>query len=103
MNWKGFSGGLIAGLIAGYFIKENIYKHRLLSGETVLADVKNAFKAEGKVDGSWLQMKPEEYQHYAVKTKVYRGGITRQKNGERQQYEFIADAYTGTVIDIFPI
>ena len=48
-------------------------------------------------------MKPEDYQKYAIKTKVYRGGITRRVNGEQQQFEFIADAYSGSVIDIYPL
>ena len=74
-----------------------------MSGEKVLANVKSAFKKEGRIDGSWLQTIPESYQKYAVKTKVYRGGITRRQNGEQQQFEFIADAYTGTVLDIYPL
>ena len=50
-----------------------------------------------------MQMKPEDYQKHALKTKIYRGGIMRTRDGERQQFEFIADAYTGSVLDVYPI
>ncbi|MFK4997395.1 hypothetical protein ACI2OX_07100 [Bacillus sp. N9] len=50
-----------------------------------------------------MHMTPENYQKSAIQTKVYRGGITCNKDGTREQFEFIADAYTGTVIDIYPI
>ncbi|MBS4200047.1 PepSY domain-containing protein [Bacillus sp. FJAT-49732] len=103
MNWKSFIAGAVAGIVGGYCLSKKIRETMPLSGEEVLADVKHAFKKEGKIDGSWMQMKPEDYKKYAIQTKVYRGGITTRQNGERQQYEFIADAYTGSVIDIYPL
>ncbi|HEY4554240.1 MAG TPA: PepSY domain-containing protein [Bacillaceae bacterium] len=103
MNWKSFIWGAAAGLIGGYLVSEAAKKKVPISGEKVLFQVKRAFKEEGKIDGSWLQTKPEDYKKHAVRTKVYRGGITRNVNGERQQFEFIADAYTGSVIDVYPL
>lgn len=103
MNWKAFVTGAVAGAISGYFISKTVNEQVPISAEKVLANVKQAFKKEGSIDGSWLQMKPEEYQKYAIKTKIYRGGITRTRNGEREQFEFIADAFTGSVLDIYPI
>lgn len=103
MNWKSFIAGAAAGLIGGYCLSEKMQKRIPLSGEKVLADVKSAFKKDGRIDGSWMQMKPEDFQKYAIKTKIYRGGISTNQNGKRQQFEFIADAYTGTVLDIYPL
>lgn len=103
MNWKTFLLGAGAGLITGYFASEAIRKNCLISEEKVLADVKNAFKQTGEVDGSWIKFKPEEFEKHGIKTKVYRGGISRKQDGESQQYEFIADAYTGSVLDVFPV
>ncbi len=40
---------------------------------------------------------------YAYKTKVYYGGISRFEKGQITQYEFIADAYTGSVMDIYKV
>lgn len=103
MNWKTFIAGVAVGLAGGYCLSETLKNKLPLSGETVLADVKAAFKKEGKINGSWLQTKPEDYQKHAIQTKIYRGGITRQINGEPQHFEFIADAYTGTVLDVYQL
>lgn len=103
LNWKSFLFGAAIGVMGGYLLSEKLDEKLPLSGEVVLANVKKAFKTEGPIDGSWMQMQPENYQKYAIKTKVFRGGISRMKDGERQQFEFIADAYTGTVIDVYPL
>ncbi|GIN57671.1 hypothetical protein J8TS2_19900 [Lederbergia ruris] len=103
MNWKSFIAGTLTGLIGGYCLRKIMEEQVPLSGEKVLADIKHAFKKEGSIDGSWMQMKPEDYQKHAIKTKVYRGGIMRTRDGEREQFEFIADAYTGSVLDVYPI
>lgn len=103
MTWKSFIAGALAGAISGYLLNEAVKKNTSLSSETVLANVKKAFKEEGPIDGSWIQMTKEGFAKYAIKTKVYRGGITTSQNGERKQYEFIADAFTGSVLDVYPI
>ncbi|MBS4173860.1 PepSY domain-containing protein [Bacillus sp. FJAT-49736] len=103
MTWKSFISGLAIGAISGYLLNEAVKKNTTLSSETVLANVKKAFKEEGPIDGSWIQMTKEDFARYAVKTKIYRGGITTNQNGERKQFEFIADAYTGSVLDVYPI
>ncbi len=103
MNWKNFIIGASAGVIAGYFANEALKKNSLASGEKVLQTVKAAFKDAGSIEGSWIKFRPEEYEKYAVKTKVYRGGITTKEDGETKQYEFLADANTGTVIDVYPV
>lgn len=103
MNWKSFIFGAAAGLAGGYLLREAAAQKVPVSGEKILAEVKKSFKKDGPIDGSWLQMKPEDYSKYAIHTKVYRGGITRNKDGRREQFEFIADAYTGTVMDIYPL
>ncbi len=103
MRWKSFFAGVAVGSIGGYFVNKTMNENTVVSGEKVLKKVKDAFKKEGPIDGSWINLEEEDYAKYALKTKVYRGGITCQRNGERQQYEFIADAYTGTVIDVYPL
>lgn len=45
----------------------------------------------------------EDYEKFPIKAKIYRGGVTCRINDKRMQYEFIADAYTGTVLDVYPI
>jgi predicted small secreted protein len=103
MNWKTFVSGVAIGAAAGYYVNKTIKKSSYISAEAVLGGVKKAFKEEGSIDGSWIQMTMEEYEKTPIKAKVYRGGITWRKDSERLQYEFIADAHTGTVIDVYPV
>jgi predicted small secreted protein len=100
MNWKSFVLGAGLGIAGGYLLKDIADKNTLHSPEKVLQHVKNAFKKEGPIDGSWIGMVPESYEVYPVKTKVYRGGISRHKDGALQQYEFVADSHTGTVLQV---
>lgn len=100
MNWKSFLFGTTIGAIGGFLLHKLLDEQVPLSGETVLHRVKEEFKKDGPIDGSWMQMQPENYEKYPLQLKVYRGGITRTKNGEKQQFEFVADAHTGSVIDI---
>ena len=103
MNWKSFVFGLGIGAAGGYFLKERLDASSLISAEKVLKEVKLSFKKEGNIDGSWIGMKPEDYHKHSIHTKVYKGGISRRNNGELEQFEFVADAYTGTVVDVYPL
>ncbi|WP_088005549.1 hypothetical protein [Indiicoccus explosivorum] len=93
--------GTAAGAAAGLAVRGLVDRQdKFYSAEEVLKNVKNAFKAEGPIDGSWIVMKPEPFSQYAITSDVYRGGITRQQNGELEQFEFLADARTGSVIEV---
>ncbi|MEG9297194.1 PepSY domain-containing protein [Mangrovibacillus sp. Mu-81] len=103
MNWKSFILGIGIGAAGGILVKEKLKDASLVSAEKVLKDVKLSFKKEGNIDGSWISMKPEDYQKHSLSTKVYKGGVSRRSNGRLEQFEFLADAYTGTVIDVYPL
>lgn len=103
MNWKAFITGAAAGIIGGYMLREKMKQSTFVSGEIALANAKKAFKAQGPIDGSWIQLKREDYRKYALVTKIYRGGISCKKDGKQQQFEFIADAYTGRLLDVNPL
>ncbi|WML54370.1 PepSY domain-containing protein [Neobacillus sp. PS3-12] len=103
MNWKPFMIGTAVGLIGGYAAKEMISKKVNRSAEKVLDDVKNQFKQHGNISGSWIHMEAELYEKEQISYKVYKGGVSKHENGEQKQFEFIADASTGTIIDIYPI
>ena len=45
-------------------------------------------------------MKTEPFKNKVITMDVYRGGISRIKNGELEQFEFAADAKTGTVVEL---
>jgi len=103
MNWKDVTVGAVVGIAAGIAISQGTSKTVSVSADKVLQDVKDQFKQRGSIDGSWIQMKPEEHEILAVKNHVYRGGISRHQGSELEQFEFIADAKTGTIMDVYKI
>ncbi len=48
-------------------------------------------------------METEPFKRQDVSTDVYRGGISRIREGEIEQFEFFADARTGTVVDLIKL
>ena len=103
MNWKPFIVGAAIGLIGGYTVKEVISKKVNVSPEKVLDHVKNQFKQHGQISGSWIHMEAKPFEKEQLSYKIYKGGISKQENGTQKQFEFIADASTGTIIDIYPL
>ncbi|MCM2531389.1 PepSY domain-containing protein [Neobacillus pocheonensis] len=102
MNWKSFILGVAVGAIGGYAVKELISNKSDVSPETVLELVKKQFKQNGPISGSWIHMEAEPYKTQQIHYRVYKGGISRTNKGEDKQYEFIADATTGTVLEVRP-
>lgn len=99
MNWKSFLLGTAVGLAGGYAAKEVITQKKNVSPEKVLEHVKNEFKQHGAISGSWIHMEVQPYEKGVFQYHVYKGGISKQENGANQQYEFIADARTGTILE----
>ena len=93
----GLAVGAIGGAALTYFYKKN----KTLSADDILEKVKADFLLEGPIEGSWIHFKKEPLQKIAVHSKTYTGGISRIEDGELVQYEFIADAYTGTILDVY--
>lgn len=100
MNWKSLFLGMAVGAIGGIAAKEIISQKTMLSAEKVLENVKKKFKQSGPISGSWIHMEAEPYEKHQVQFRVYKGGISKNNHGKTEQYEFIADAATGTLIDI---
>ncbi|KQL32569.1 MULTISPECIES: hypothetical protein [Bacillaceae] len=96
----GLGSGIVIGMIASQATnKLNINR----SPELVLREIKNSFKQEGPIDGSWIYMSPEPFANEAIHTNVYKGGISRVRNGELEQFEFSADTKTGTVVELVKV
>ncbi|MFD0827246.1 PepSY domain-containing protein [Neobacillus sp. M.A.Huq-85] len=100
MNWKSFILGAAAGAISSLAIREIISKNSTVSPERVLENVKKQFKQNGAINGSWIHMEPVPYEKQQIHYQVYKGGISKNNEGTAEQYEFVADAKTGTVIDV---
>ncbi|MGG5357553.1 MULTISPECIES: peptidase [unclassified Enterococcus] len=99
-----FKGGLALGMGVGLLsgIASAIWYHRkkTLDADQVLTHIKNAFLKEGPIEGSWISFEKEPVRKFAVHSKGFRGGISRMEDGELVRYEFLADAYTGSVLEI---
>lgn len=101
MKLKDFLAGVLTGVAAGIVVKEVLERtNPYVSADAVLNDVKEQFKQEGPIDGSWIIMKTEPFENQMISLDVYRGGVSRVINGELEQYEFAADAQTGTVVEL---
>lgn|SRR5699024_446050 len=74
-----------------------------VSADRILNNVKKQFKEDGPIEGSWIEMTKVPWEKHNYRTKVYYGGISRFENGQITQYEFIADAYTGSVMDVYKV
>lgn len=103
MNWKSFILGVGVGLASGYAARELLSQNTGVSPEKALANAKEVLKKDGPISGSWIQMKAEPYEKGQLKYQVYKGGISRFSGEKPEQYEFIADADTGTILDIYSL
>jgi predicted small secreted protein len=98
MSWKKFITGAALGFAAAYAIKTKL-EQQMLSSEKALSLAKAAFRQLEPISGSWIQTTPETYEKNHVHYTVYKGGVCR----DDAHYEFVIDAYTGTIIDTRPI
>ncbi|SFD61829.1 Predicted small secreted protein [Lentibacillus persicus] len=88
-----------AGLAAGFVVKQQLDRYQKITPEKALKHAKETFKKQGPISGSWIYMKPEEVERNGLLYNAYRGGVTRNIDGENKQYEFYIDVDTGAVID----
>ncbi|WP_214481670.1 PepSY domain-containing protein [Bacillus sp. SM2101] len=99
MGWKKFILGIGIGL-AGAYVVQNSMSNTLLSPEKALKIVKDAFKENGSINGSWINMSPKSIKKDHINYRVYEGGISRNEDGQSTQYTFIVDAQTGTILEV---
>lgn len=92
--------GIVLGLLGGVTLSILYHRKKTLSATTVLNRIKQSFLKEGSIEGSWISFEKEPIRKFAVHSKAYRGGISRIEDSSVVYYKFLADAYTGTVLDI---
>ena len=101
MKLRDFAIGVVTGLAVAVIIRE--ISDRALpykSSEEVLITLKQQFKKDGHIEGTWIYMKPEYYQNGYTSIPAYRGGITQVIDGESKEFEFVADAYQGVLLEV---
>lgn len=101
MKLQDFLLGVATGIATAYVVKEvsgkvNPYRN----ANNILDDIKVAFKEQGPIDGSWIFMEPQLFHKENIEIPVYKGGISRVEEGETVNFEFAADARTGSVVDL---
>ena len=99
-----FKGGLALGaglgVVGGVLSTLWFQRNRTLDADLVLENIKDAFLKEGPIEGSWIEFEKKPLRKFAIHSKTYNGGISRIEDGSLVQYAFVADAQTGTVIDV---
>ena len=100
MKLRDLAIGAAIGFACGYMAKSILNDYQMQSPDDILTAVKQKMNETGKVIGSWILMTPEPFKKNGLQTQVFKGGLTRILDGEQKQYEFFADAKTGTIIDI---
>ena len=101
MKLRDFAIGVVTGLAVAVIVRE--ISDRTLpykSADEVLMSLKQQFKKDGHIEGTWIYMKPEYYQNGYTSIPAYRGGITQIIDGESKSFEFVADAHQGILLEI---
>lgn len=97
---SGLALGMGFGILGGAVSALWYHKQKTMTPDQVLENVKHAFLKEGTIEGSWISFEKQPIRKFAVRSEAYEGGISRIEDGRLTRYEFVADAYTGTVLDI---
>ena len=101
MNVKDFTLGVVTGVATAIIVKEMSERvSPYASANTILNNIKEEFRKQAPIDGSWIYMKTEKFSNGFTETPVYRGGISRTIEGEVENYEFAADARSGAIVEI---
>lgn len=94
-----FTGAVTAVAIGTtYFVIKE--QSRIRRQQRALDRVRALFKDEGNIIGSYIETTPKPFKHANITTMAYFGGITREKDGQVFQYEFVLSAKTYTLIDL---
>jgi predicted small secreted protein len=86
------------GAVIGYLVKSQLDTTQKITPEKALSNAKEAFKKTGPISGSWIYMKPEKVELNGLVYDAYRGGITRNVDGEHKQFDFYVDVETGGIV-----
>lgn len=92
--------GIGLGFAIGFLVRDQISTAKKLSPEKALQFAKETFQKNGPINGSWIYMKPEKIEKNGLTYHTYRGGVSRNIDGENKQYDFHIDIETGAIIDV---
>lgn len=106
-NNKKYTPFIITSLIISFFLGALSFflidRNKAVNPDRILNQVKIDFRKDGPIEGSWIEMIKVPWSKHSYRTEVYYGGLSRFDEGILTHYEFIADAYTGSLLDIYKI
>ncbi|MDQ0245940.1 putative small secreted protein [Bacillus fengqiuensis] len=97
MKWINLLSGFAIGFTAAYAIKQN---RSSLSSNEALDIVKQAFKQNGTIDGSWVHTTTKILQKHGMVFEGFNGGIIRTVNNEQEHFEFFIDQKSGAILEL---
>ncbi|MCO7175907.1 hypothetical protein ACFP7A_01920 [Sporolactobacillus kofuensis] len=92
--------GTITGYLAGIATCQFINKKGSLSSENVLARVKKAVSEQWPINGAWIYLSPQSWSKDDFTHFVYKGGLTSDEDGIIHHFDFVADAHTGSLLEL---
>ncbi|MDK6369931.1 hypothetical protein QP248_09125 [Aerococcus sp. UMB8608] len=100
-----FVCGAVIGAVstALYLDSRETGKKAQVDGQSVIEEVKKLLAQGGEIEGSWIELQPLTKERYGQEQILYFGGVSRQEKGHLVQYEFIADAQSGQIIDLYKV
>lgn len=87
----------ITALLSGVIVYLTILSTKKYSPFKLIEEVKSYFM---NVTGSYIVSEPQPFEQDGIQYEVYRGGVTTENHGKVSNYEFIADASNGKIINI---
>lgn len=87
-------------LLFGFLMGKSMQRRQYMTADVILEKVKQAFRKESAIEGAWINEKPRQHTEFAIHTMVYTGGLSRLEDQKLVQYEFTADAKTGSILKI---
>ncbi|HWO96349.1 MAG TPA: peptidase [Bacillus sp. (in: firmicutes)] len=97
MKWKNLLAGFAIGFTATYAIRQT---QSSLSSNEALHIVKQAFKQNGTIDGSWIHTTTKILQKHGMVFEGFNGGIVRTINNEQEHFEFFIDRKSGAILEL---
>ena len=85
-------------ILFGFLMGKTVFTRQYLTPDAILAQVKQAFRKESTIEGTWIDEHPHKHAQFAIHTMVYGGGLSRLEDNQLVSYEFIADAKTGSIL-----
>jgi predicted small secreted protein len=89
-----------AGAAVGYVLSTENQKTKRVKPEKVIQLVKNRYKNQMNIIGSWIHMEPKIETLNGIQYNIYQGGLTGMIDDSPQFLEFMADADTGTLLKV---